>query len=116
MKPVRPQNLDESSDDAINQVLAAEQKAREAVAQARRSASARLADARIRSLRIEQRADERASRIRAACQHWVAQRSDELNKQAQALRDAPAHDSARHERLADAVARLAAELSGGESP
>jgi len=115
MKPVRPQNLDESSDDAINQVLAAEQQAREAIARARESANARLADARIRSLRIEQRADERASKIRAACQHWVAQRSAELNKEAQALRDAPAQDTARHERLADAVARLAAELSGGES-
>jgi vacuolar-type H+-ATPase subunit H len=115
MKPVRPQNLDDSSDDAINQVLAAEQQAREALVRARETANARLADARVRSLRIEQRADERAGRLRAACQHWVARRSAELNREAQALRDAPAQDTARQARLAEAVTRLAAELGGGES-
>jgi hypothetical protein len=114
MKPVRPQNLDESSDDAINQVLAAEQRARESVARARAAAEAQLAQTRLRARAIEQRADARVTKLRAACQRWAAARSAELNQQAAALRNAPAEDAERRERLAEAVARLAAELSGGE--
>ena len=115
MKKVRPQDLDESSDDAINQVLAAEQRAREAQARAREAASSRVSEARLTARRIEQRADERVSKLRAACQRWAAQRSSELNQQAQSLRNSPAQDAGREERLADAVARLAAELTG-EAP
>lgn len=115
MTPVRPQNLDESSDDAINQVLAAEQQARAALAAAREAASASVAEARLRARRIEQRADARITRLRSACQRWVAGRSAELNQQAEALRTAPTEDAARRARLAEAAARLAAELTGGES-
>lgn len=113
MKTVRPQNLDESSDDAINQVLAAEQEAREALTRAHEAAAAQLADARLRARRIEQRTDERITRLRAACQRWVSTRSAELNRQAETLRNAAAEDAERRERLAAAVARLAVELTGG---
>ncbi len=114
MKPVRPPGLDESSDDAINQVLAAEQQAREAQARAHEVATARVSAARLAARRIEQRADERISKLRAACQRWAAERSEELNQQAQALRSAPAKDEARHTRLPQAVARLVEELAGGK--
>jgi hypothetical protein len=87
------------ADTAINRVLEAEQKAREAIAHTRG--------------RIDERADARVSKLRAACQQWTGGQSAKLLAEAEELRSCPAVDEVRRARLDDAIRRLAAELTGG---
>jgi vacuolar-type H+-ATPase subunit H len=101
------------ADSAINQVLKAEQKAREVIAQRRSEAAQRVTDARLRARRIEERADARVSKLRAACQQWTGGQSAKLLAEAEELRSCPAVDEVRRARLDDAIRRLAAELTGG---
>lgn len=102
------------ADTAINAVLEAEQKAREAIARSRSEASRLVTEARLRARRIEERADRRVSRLRAACQQWSGAQAAKLLAEAEELRSCPAVDEVRRARLDDAIRRLAAELTGGD--
>jgi vacuolar-type H+-ATPase subunit H len=102
-----------AADAPINRVLEAEQRAREAIARCREEATQRVTDARLRARRIEERADRRVSRLRAACQEWTAAQAAKLRGEAEELRSCPAIDEVRRARLEDAIRRLAAELTGG---
>jgi vacuolar-type H+-ATPase subunit H len=101
------------ADTAINRVLEAEQKAREAIAHTRSEAARHVTDARLRARRIDERADARVSKLRAACQQWTGGQSAKLLAEAEELRSCPAVDEVRRARLDDAIRRLAAELTGG---
>jgi vacuolar-type H+-ATPase subunit H len=105
-------NADVAAEAAINRVLEAEQQARAAVARAHRDAAERVTQARLRARRIEERADARASKVRAACQQWSAQRVAQLQAQVEELRTCAPVDEARRARLEAAIERLAAELTG----
>ena len=101
------------ADSAINRVLEAEQKAREAIARSRAEAARCVTDARLRARRIDERADQRISKLRAACQRWAGAQAAKLLAEAEQLRSCPAVDEVRRARLDDAIRRLAAELTGG---
>jgi vacuolar-type H+-ATPase subunit H len=101
------------ADTAINQVLEAEQKAREVIARSRSEAVQRVTDARLRARRIDERADRRVSKLRAACQQWTGAQANRLLAEAEELRSCPAVDEVRRARLDDAIRRLAADLTGG---
>jgi vacuolar-type H+-ATPase subunit H len=105
-------NPDGVADSAINRVLEAEQQAREAIARCRSAAAQHTTEARLRARRIEERADARASKVRAACQQWSAQRVAQLRAQVEELRTCAPVDEARRARLEAAIERLAAELTG----
>lgn len=104
---------DGAADTAINRVLEAEQKARDAIARCRGEATQHVTDARLRARRIEERADRRVSKLRAACQQWTGAQAAKLLAEAEELRSCPAVDEVRRARLDDAIRRLAAELTGG---
>lgn len=104
---------EERAENAINRVLEAEQKAREAIARCRSDAARHVTDARLRARRIEERADRRVSKLRAACQQWTGAQAARLLAEAEELRSCPAVDEVRRARLDDVIRRLAAELTGG---
>ncbi len=102
-----------AADAAINRVLEAEQRAREAIARCREEAAQRVTEARLRARRIEERADRRVSKLRAACQQWTAAQAAKLLAEAEELRSCPAIDEVRRARLDEVIRRLAAKLTGG---
>lgn len=115
MVPERPPTPDETADESINRVLEAEQTARAAVERARADAATLLEQARLRARRINDRTDTRVSKLRAACQRWSAAKTAELQQAADEVRSRPVQQDERRQRLHDAVTRLAAVLTGGES-
>jgi vacuolar-type H+-ATPase subunit H len=101
------------TDDAINQVLVAEHKAREAVARAEAAAAEQVAKARMRARRIEERADARASRLRAGCREWATSEVAKRRAEAERVLACAVEDDERRNKLRAAITRLAAELTGG---
>jgi vacuolar-type H+-ATPase subunit H len=114
MSPDHPNSPEETDEAAINQVLEAECAARERIERARQEAAERIADARREARRIRERADARRVRLRSACQRRVAQRVAELERAAQAIEGTLPQQDERYARLDEAVARLAAALTGGD--
>ena len=109
----RTQLSQESDDSAINQVLEAERATRESIARAQAQAAEFIVAAREKARRINERTDARVSNLRAACQRRILQRTTELQCATEALQCTPFEQDERYQRLADAVARLAAALTGG---
>lgn len=99
-------------DAAIAQVLQAERDAREAVRQCARDADAQLERAQARARAVARRAAERTARVQGWAERELARRLAALEAQHAGLPTSLAGaDTA--QRLQDAVARLAAELTGG---
>jgi flagellar biosynthesis/type III secretory pathway ATPase len=100
-------------DEAIVRVLEAEQAARAAVVQYTSDAEEIRAQARIRAHAIAERAAGRVARVH----HWIDAairlRVDQLNGERSALHGAEPLDPDEPARVARALDRLAAELSGG---
>jgi hypothetical protein len=107
---------EEAADEAINRVLAAEREARERVSLAQAQAAKLVAQARLRARRIHERTDARVSRLRAACREWSAREVARRQEEARRILSSPVADDGRSGRLSTAVARLAAVLTGDESP
>jgi len=97
----------------IAAVLAEERRAREAVADAEAEAAAIVAAARARARAVLARGEARLTRARAGVEARVAGRVAALEERAQRLQGPVAVDDATLGRLESAVARLAAELTGG---
>jgi vacuolar-type H+-ATPase subunit H len=99
-------------DDAIARVLQAEQSAREAVAQCVAEADRIRQDARARARTIAERAAERVARVHAWTDAALRAETDRLERQRIALRQPAPPDPAEPARVARALDRLAAELTG----
>jgi vacuolar-type H+-ATPase subunit H len=108
-----PPLVTESADAAINAVLNAEQRARQSIEAAQTEAHRLVETARLRARHLHERTDQRAAKLRAACQRWTAVRTAELKAEAEAARQCPVTDDARYRRLQAAVRQLAAELTRG---
>ncbi len=106
---------EDKAEEAINRVLAAEQRAREDIARCEAQAREIVEAARAQARRIEERNDVRVIKLRAACQQWIAARTGELQRTAEEVRARPAGEDERHGRLAAAAERLAALLTGSET-
>ncbi len=103
-----------STAEAIDQALAAETSAREAMQASQQEAEQILANAREHARRIDRNANRRASDLRSRCNRLVKQRVDEM-------RDAASKDPIRSElndadrhSLHQAVQRLAGKLTQPE--
>jgi vacuolar-type H+-ATPase subunit H len=105
----RPSKADAAA--AIDQVLAAETAAREAMEACRKEAEAILEAARDDARAIGRRANERISRLHARCDELVRSRVAELRAQASPEAVRTRLDAADRELLAQAVERLAARLT-----
>lgn len=103
----------ERAAEAINEVLEAERRAREAVGRCEADAASLVVAARERARRIQERTDGRISRMRTRCEREVAARVARLHGDAEAVRATPPGEDARAGGLSRALARLAARLTGG---
>lgn len=99
---------------AMARVLAAERKAREALEQSRREAAHILHEARAASKAVSARAARRVGAVRAAMERRLAVRLAELDAHEREALAAGGLDPQARARLARAIERLAAELTGGE--
>jgi len=99
----------------IAAVLAAERDARDAVAAARVAAAEIVAAGRARARTILERGEQRLTRARERVEGRVAGRIAVLEEKAERLQGPVEVDDATLQRLAGAVQRLAAELTGGEA-
>lgn len=98
----------------IEAVLAEEQRALAEVTAARVDAEQIVAAGRTRARAILARGEQRLTAVRARMERRVAARVAALEAKAQQLQGPVVLDAATGARLARAVARLAAELTGGE--
>lgn len=96
---------------AIDEVLVAETAAREAMEACRREAEGILEAAREDARRIARLANQRVSKLHARCDRLVTDRIDEIRRAGGEDVLRAELDAADRERLADAVARLAARLT-----
>ena len=99
-------------DQAIVRVLQAEQSAREAVARCAADAERLRQDARARGRAIAERAAERVARVHAWTEAQLRSEIERLNAQRQALLQPAPPDPDEPARVARALDRLAAELTG----
>lgn len=97
---------------AINQVLAAERAAQQTVSRCERQARDLLRDAQDKVRRIQQRCDERIRLIHEHCSRRLAESAGRSG--AFGAAESPAAEVPGGDRLAAAIERLAAELSGAE--
>jgi hypothetical protein len=100
-------------DEAIVRVLEAEQTARAAVVQYTADAEEIRTQARLRAHAIAERAAGRVARVHRWTDAAIRQRVDQLNGERSALHGAEPLDPDEPTRVARALDRLAAELSGG---
>ncbi len=98
----------------IEAVLAEEQRALAAVAAARAEAEQMVAAGRARARAILARGEQRLTAAREGMERRVEARVAALEARAQQLQGPVALDAGTGARLARAVRRLAAELTGGE--
>lgn len=109
-----PKSNSSSTAEAIDQALAAETSAREAMQASQQQAEQISAEAREHARRINRNANRRASDLRRRCNRLVKQRIDEMREAASKdpvrseLNDADRHS------LNQAVQRLAGKLSQPE--
>jgi vacuolar-type H+-ATPase subunit H len=100
-------------DQAIVRVLHAEQSAREAVAQCAVDAELMRQDARARARAIAERAAERVTRAHQWTDAALRSEVARLNEQRAALQQPAPPDPEEPARVARALDRLSAELTGG---
>lgn len=100
-------------DEAIVRVLEAEQAARAAVVQYSSDADEIRTQARGRAHAIAERAAERVARVHRWTDAAIRVRVDQMNRERAALQGAEPIDPDEPARIARALDRLAAELSGG---
>lgn len=100
-------------DEAIVRVLEAEQTARAAVLQYASDADEIRTQARARAHVIAERAAERVARVHRWTDAAIRERVDRMNSERSALQGAEPVDPEEPARVAQALDRLAAELSGG---
>ncbi|MBF0370140.1 MAG: hypothetical protein HQL52_11855 [Magnetococcales bacterium] len=105
----------QSVEAAINQVLAAEESARESVARCGEESARLLLIAREEARRIEERLDKRISRLRKRRNKKINNRIDHMLLDNQRAMGHKVRPSAADQPLAEAVAILADQLTGGES-
>ncbi|HRP95961.1 MAG TPA: hypothetical protein PL143_06890 [Rhodocyclaceae bacterium] len=94
-------------------MLQAECAARESIRGAHIEAEEQIASARAQARRIHERADARIVRLRAGAQRRLSERIAELHAAGAALQRVDVEPDPCDGRLAVAVARVAAALSGG---
>lgn len=99
-------------DQAIVRVLQAEQSAREAVARCAADAERLRQDARARARAIAERAAERVARVHTWTEARLRSEVERLNAQREALLQPEPPDPDEPGRVARALDRLAAELTG----
>lgn len=102
-----------TADDAIALVLRREHAAREAIAAAQAQALHLAEAARADARDIAARAERRMRRVAAAFEHVTRARTAALDAQAATMAQTQVPKPQDAERLARAVQRLAAELTGG---
>jgi hypothetical protein len=100
---------------AIGRVLEAERAARQSIADERSSAEARRAAARAQALAIAGRAEGRLAAARRSIESRIAAREGEVDARIRALRADAAPPSAERARIDQAVAAVAAAITGAES-
>ena len=104
-----------SDEAAMAQVLAAEREARDALERSRREAARMLHEARASSKAIAANAARRIGAVRAAMERRLAESLASVESQQRAALAAGGLEAAERERLAQAVERLAAELTEEEA-
>jgi hypothetical protein len=107
--------MEDDSEEAINRVLQSERAAGEMRELCQSEATALLEQARSRAQRIQERADMRTGKLRAACEAHGAAKVAALERVARELRAQPGNEDERRSRLGVAVERLAAAITG-EAP
>jgi vacuolar-type H+-ATPase subunit H len=101
-----------SVDAAINRVLAAEQSAREAIADCRKQARTLLDEARERAHRIEKSAEARISTITTLSNLGINRAIAGIEAQAISLTEKPEVSDAQVKRLGQMIDRLIDEMTG----
>lgn len=99
----------------MRRVLEAEGAARESIARCEQEAARTVEQARKRARRIAQRADSLISAIRIKYTNKIARQLAELRDRAESWDGALDLDGTGHSRAVQAVAQLAARLTGGET-
>lgn len=100
---------------AIGHVLEAERAARQSIADEHSSSQARLAAARVQALAIAERAEGRLAAARRSVESRIAAREAEVDARVRTLRADAAPPSADSERIDQAVAAVAAAITGAGS-
>lgn len=100
---------------AIGRVLEAESAARQSIADEHSSAQARLAAARVEALTIAERAEGRLARARRSIESRIAAREAQVDARIRTLRADAAPPSAESARIDQAVAAVAAAITGAGS-
>jgi hypothetical protein len=108
--PTRP--AESEVEAAIARVVAAEQSAKASIAAAREDAAAMAEQSRAAARALAERTQQRIRRLRAAFEERVDAEVAALQAQGRALAGDDAPDAAEVERVAGAVAALAAQLTG----
>jgi len=114
MTHVREANREDDAEKDIAHVLDAEQRAREAIARCTQEAAALIADARDRARQIQARTDARMSRLRTRIERQAVDETAVWRERARELHARENDPDPRASRLAAAIARLAAALTGEE--
>jgi vacuolar-type H+-ATPase subunit H len=114
MAPASQPNRDEDTEQDISRVLEAEQRARQAIARCEQDAVALIAAARDRARQIQARTDARMSLLRSQIEQQSTEHATTWREQARILHARENDPDPRASALADALARLAAALTGGE--
>jgi len=107
------QHLNESVERAINRVLEAERRARDAVDLCLAEARQAVNGARVRSSRILERADKRTGLLHQRCEQSVSRRLAELAAEARQIPDQAIVAPEMQQRLQAIVRRLAEEMTSG---
>jgi vacuolar-type H+-ATPase subunit H len=111
MNPRERPNMD-PVELAIGRVLESESAARQSIADAHTSAQARLAAARAQALAIAERAEGRLARTRRSIEARIAAREEQVDANIRALRADAARPSTDSARIGEAVAAVAASITG----
>ena len=106
-------HLDQSVERAINRVLEAEKRVRDAVEHCRVEARQAVNAARVRSSRIRERADDRIGWLQKRCEQSVLRKLSELAAEASQIPDRADLAPDMQRRLQAAVRRLAEEMTSG---
>ncbi len=103
--------VDDSVESAIDRVLAAERRARNAVDLCRAEARRAVNGARGRSSRILERADARIGRLQKRCESSVSRRLSELSAEAERIPEQAVVSDEMRRRLQGVIRRLAEEMT-----
>ena len=108
-------NRDEDAEQDIARVLDAERRAGEAITRCERQAASLIDAARDRARGIQTRTDARMSRLRTQIERQTSEHTAQWQERARALQARENDPDPRARHLPDAIARIAAALTGSES-